>query len=58
MVRYPDFDVSYRRQKTTTGGSIGITSVKELSTGEVKEFIATRVPKGYAIDQFKRQRLV
>ncbi|MCK9591380.1 MAG: hypothetical protein M0Q91_05155 [Methanoregula sp.] len=45
MARFPDYEVSYRNQKTTTGGSVGITNVREKSTGQTLDFVATRLSK-------------
>ena len=58
MARFPDYEVSYRNQKTATGGSIGITNVREISTGESLDLVATRLSKGKAIENFKHQRLM
>ena len=58
MARFPDYEVSYRNQKTATGGSIGITNVWEISTGENMDLMATRLPKRQAIENFKHQRLM
>jgi hypothetical protein len=54
--RNKNFDVTYRNVRTTTGGSMGMTNVKENATGLNLDLIATRLPKGQAIRAFEKHR--
>jgi hypothetical protein len=56
MNRDKDFDITYRNVRTTTGGVMGITNVKENATGLNLDLVATRLPKGQAIKNFNFQR--